>query len=267
MLILTGMRHNQSGNYLTYKELRDAADKFNVPVTPLMKVEYSKDYDTAGQLLTRVKDAVNLEGYILAFENGEMYKMKCQWYVDRSKKVRLKRTTSSIVRFLRPYSRFRLQIAGNFSGQEKELWALILDQKIDDLAESLGYGEFHLARMRLTILLPPPPSEKRRLKLEEYGMKLWQALERSANRISEVVEEAKKRELDRRDFVTEIQQRAEKGDDKMITKDLLGIYYRVYEGHKALAELVEFVKRAINNKHKLDKVRHLVAEGIKINLS
>jgi RNA ligase len=96
MLILTGLRNNISGEYLTYKQLRDAGDKYSVPVTGLLNVEYSKDYSTAAQLLTRVKDAVDLEGYILAFENGEMYKMKCQWYVDRSKKVRKKKKNQKL---------------------------------------------------------------------------------------------------------------------------------------------------------------------------
>jgi hypothetical protein len=105
------------------------------------------------------------------------------------------------------------------------------------------------------------------LKLEEYAMKLWQALERSANHINAVIEDFKKRDVERREFVTEIQERADAGADALIVKDLLGIYYRVYEGAKALSEVVEYVKRCLNNKNKLNRARQLVAEGIKINLS
>jgi hypothetical protein len=85
-----------------------------------MNVEYGKDYTNAAELVQRVKAAEGLEGYVLAFENGEMYKMKCNWYMERSKKM-----------------------AGSFTGQEKELWNIILENKIDDLSEALGERYAH----------------------------------------------------------------------------------------------------------------------------
>jgi hypothetical protein len=39
----------------------------------------------------------------LNFDNGEMFKMKCDWYIQRSKKM-----------------------AGEFTGHEKDIWLLVL---------------------------------------------------------------------------------------------------------------------------------------------
>jgi len=73
-------------------------------------------------LLEHIKKQEGIEGYVIVFENGEMYKLKTNWYVERSKKI-----------------------AGSFTGSEKELWKLILEQKIDDFAEALGYPELSTA--------------------------------------------------------------------------------------------------------------------------
>lgn len=67
------------------------------------------------ELMEQVKALKSIEGFVIAFEGGEMYKMKCDWYVQRAK------AQSELV-----------------GAPEKDLWALVLDGKLDDLAPSLG---------------------------------------------------------------------------------------------------------------------------------
>jgi hypothetical protein len=43
--------------------------------------------DDVEQMLNRVKQSEGMEGFVLVFQdNGEMFKMKSEWYFERSRK-------------------------------------------------------------------------------------------------------------------------------------------------------------------------------------
>lgn len=71
------------GDYLPYKQMVESAKAYNIPVVDTTHAEGSN----AAELLVTVKKLENIEGFILNFDNGEMFKMKCDWYIQRSKKV------------------------------------------------------------------------------------------------------------------------------------------------------------------------------------
>lgn len=217
MLVLTAIRNNATGLYVSYSEMLASAQTHNVPLTKPMKVSFGDQYQSLGELLQHVKETSDLEGFVLCFDNGEFYKLKTEWYFARSKKV-----------------------AGHFTGQEKELWDLILNRKIDDLGGALG--------------------PKRTEALEQHSMRLWQALERSAERITKWIEDKKRAGYTaRKDFADLL--------DKEVPKPFTAIYFHIFSGADALEEIVQKCKEYMNNRNKLDIVRDYFAEGIKVELS
>lgn len=224
MLILTAIRNNETGAYVTYNAIIESAQKYNVPVTKPLQVNFGTEYKTLGELLQHVKTTTELEGFVLCFENGEFYKLKTQWYFERSRKI-----------------------AGSFTGQEKELWDLILNRKIDDLGGVLG--------------------EKRTELLEKQSVDLWAALGRSADKINKHVKDFMESHPD----LTDQPHLARKlFKDQMessgISKLLLSIYFKVFEGRDALELVVAKCIENINNKNRLNDVRDALAEGIVIRI-
>lgn len=216
MLVLTAIRNNATGEYVRFPEMHESAAKFSIPVTKPMTVSFGDQYKTLGQLLDHVKSTTGLEGFVLAFDNGEFYKLKTEWYFARSKKV-----------------------AGHFTGQEKELWDLILNRKIDDLGGALG--------------------ERRTEALEKHSMNLWGALERSAAKITKWVDEKKQKGLDRKAIAVDL--------TAEVPKEWAAMYWAVYAGSDALEVIVTKCKEFLNNKNKLEIVRNAFAEGIVVQLS
>ncbi len=95
----------------------ETAKRYNIPVVDTTHAEGSN----AAQLLAAVKKLENIEGFILNFDNGEMFKMKCDWYIQRSKKVN---TTANC---LSSCANIKWnQMAGEFTGHEKDIWLLVL---------------------------------------------------------------------------------------------------------------------------------------------
>lgn len=267
--MLTAIRNNETGAYIQLEEMTKSAAEYNVPVTKPMRVTFGKDYADLAQLLEHVKQTTELEGFVLCFEDGDIYKLKTEWYFARSKKV-----------------------AGAFTGQEKELWDLILNRKIDDLGGVLG--------------------PKRTEVLEHQSLILWQALERSAKKISDFIddwrkkwnEDESKRAADQAASKTEEKPTEPAGTEaavepstaeaeaapskpgkkqpvhivsperrafavavqNSIPKEWTGLYFKVFEGADALELIVSKCKEMMTNRNSLDKVRNAFAEGIKVDL-
>ena len=82
-LILTGLRHNTTGDYITYRTLKNIAHVFKIPYVKAHSIE-----DIIGQGVpycsTRVMDAVRawigVEGVVLRFTDGRMVKIKAEDY-------------------------------------------------------------------------------------------------------------------------------------------------------------------------------------------
>jgi RNA ligase len=216
-LVITSIRHNHTGDYLPYKQMVESAKAYNIPVVDTTHAEGSN----AAELLVTVKKLENIEGFILNFDNGEMFKMKCDWYIQRSKKM-----------------------AGEFTGHEKDIWLLVLDNKLDDLGEALGHN--------------------RKQKIEEFGIKLMAALEQRAAEINAVVEDAKKRGLTKKEFVDEMNQKnAGNGDSEKMYKTT---YYRVFDGADAFDTIVDVIKKSCNTASRLDIARKTYCPELSIKL-
>lgn len=82
-LILTGLRHNETGDYITYKTMKNICSVFKIPCVRAWSIE-----EIIGQGVpycsTRVMDAVRewigLEGVVLRYTDGRMVKIKAEDY-------------------------------------------------------------------------------------------------------------------------------------------------------------------------------------------
>lgn len=70
-LILTGIRYNVHGAYVTYKEMERYSRAFNIPLVKTLAKDLSID---------QVKSMEDSEGIVIRFDDGHMVKVKSDWY-------------------------------------------------------------------------------------------------------------------------------------------------------------------------------------------
>uniref|UniRef100_A0A6B2L699 T4 RNA ligase 1-like N-terminal domain-containing protein n=1 Tax=Arcella intermedia TaxID=1963864 RepID=A0A6B2L699_9EUKA len=214
-LILIAVRNHYDGSYLKFKEFSDVAKEWGVPVvTPYRGLEYGRDYKTTEELLLKVKEMPEIEGFVLMFEDGSMYKLKSNWYVERSK---------------------RSQTMSFF---EKDLWLLVLNNGVDDVSEILG--------------------EYRRKQIEEFGVKLWGCIDTKALKIQAVVDEAKAKQLNKRQFVEYIKNQKE----PIFSHSQL--FFKAFDGHDPRTEIINFIKLSCTAAPKLDLIRASLCDSLKL---
>ena len=110
MLVLTALRHNNTGAYVKYNDMKVMATEFGIDV---VRAVSSTSSDMAA-FLAAVRSEDEGEGYVIRFEeSGHMVKVKTEWYIS------LHRSKAAI-------------------GTEKGVIRLILEEKADDIRATLG---------------------------------------------------------------------------------------------------------------------------------
>jgi len=233
LIMLVAMRHNRTGMYVKYAALVQAANEGGIPVVKALE-EKVEDLDA---MMDRVKRAEGLEGFVLVFQdNGEMFKMKSEWYFERSKK----------------------QAGAGMGSHEKDVWLLILENKLDDIAIAIG--------------------PKTRERMDAFAEQLFCAISASARKIATVVEDAHQRGLTKTELVTELTAKlAQQQKDKAAlglpptpshADEILAdasLYYAAFDGKNSEKMIISKLKLACSNRNKLERVRYL-AGGLKFNL-
>lgn len=116
---LISVRDNHTGLYLPYLHMARLAAKYNVPVVRHWKPEeFGLEINSEGNASMPINDKTlpalrqreGVEGFVIRFENGEMYKIKTQWYFSLNKSLDLLKHRS-----------------------ERHLWQSILEEKFDDV--------------------------------------------------------------------------------------------------------------------------------------
>lgn len=75
-LVLIAIRHTVSGEYVSYNELQEWGDVHGVEVVRA----YDGTAANMERLLSETHDVEGMEGWIIRFEDGEMHKIKGEWY-------------------------------------------------------------------------------------------------------------------------------------------------------------------------------------------
>lgn len=81
------IRHMVTGEYLMPWEILKIAAKFDIPYNQPV---FGSEIDMTG-LVNSLNTVEGIEGYVVQFQNGEMFKIKTKWYVDLHHLVTFKR--------------------------------------------------------------------------------------------------------------------------------------------------------------------------------
>ena len=114
-LVLLHVRDNTTGEYVSRSGLEKLASTFNIELVEEVTFKGVGDHTTLGQhMINTAKEAEGIEGWIVQFANGDMVKLKTDWYLKRHRAMT----------FLR----------------ERDIAVLTLDEGLDDL-KALLVGE------------------------------------------------------------------------------------------------------------------------------
>lgn len=102
-LVLTGIRNMITGEYWDKFQEDNLASMYGIPT-----VRSFESKNNIQELIEHTRGLENTEGFVIRFENGDMFKIKCDWYCQ------LHKTLEHIV-------------------HEKDVIRLILDEKLDDV--------------------------------------------------------------------------------------------------------------------------------------
>ena len=102
-LILTAIRANYSGKYLSYEKMIEYGHKFGVPIVKALPGSVRN----IQQFMDETKELEDAEGYVIRFDTGHMLKVKGLWYCRIH-------NTKELFLF------------------EKNVWFLILNNELDD---------------------------------------------------------------------------------------------------------------------------------------
>jgi len=106
-LVLTAIRSHVNGTYIPYLQMVESAKSFGIPITEMHPGHLSD----LNLFLQSAQAKTEIEGVVIRFEDdGSMYKVKTQWYFDRSRKEKQEFSFNS----------------------ERSIWIIILEQQIDD---------------------------------------------------------------------------------------------------------------------------------------
>ncbi len=108
-LILTAIRNNKNGKYVSYEEMVSIAKDYDIPV---VKAWSNEQIEKMGTIIGIIRAAEDIEGVVVRFEDGHMVKVKSDWY------VRIHKTKALL-------------------GNERDAVSLILNNQVDDLAPVL----------------------------------------------------------------------------------------------------------------------------------
>lgn len=115
-LILTAIRVNKTGEYLTRGKMHALAAPYHIPMVDI----FSGDWEGIDSFLTYVHGIEEAEGYVIRWHDGMMGKTKGEWYVQ-------------------------IHRAKDVISHEKRVIGLILDDNIDDVLPFLLAHDYERA--------------------------------------------------------------------------------------------------------------------------
>jgi RNA ligase len=114
---LTAIRNTETGEYVSYPDMKQHASHANIPIVPATEITYDQQPTEA---FNTVKNIKGKEGCVLRFPDGQMFKLKSDWYCD--------------------LHRIKQHLVFN-AVNEGHVWALVFDEKMDDAIPLLNEYE------------------------------------------------------------------------------------------------------------------------------
>lgn len=77
-LILTSIRDLHTGEIMSYWDMADLAGQYDIPVVKALEIKV----DNIEEFLEQTYALEGVEGYVIRFDDGQQYKVKCHWYCE-----------------------------------------------------------------------------------------------------------------------------------------------------------------------------------------
>jgi predicted kinase len=97
MLVLLAVRHNITGKYLSYGEIRNIIDN-NFPNVQLVNSINTSNWLDLNAIVNK---SHNREGVVICLPNGLRYKLKCQWYINVAKSIKYGKNERFLVEYVK----------------------------------------------------------------------------------------------------------------------------------------------------------------------
>lgn len=201
-LVLTAIRDNASGEYFTYDAMVKLAEHYGIEVVRALPGGVANIHE----FMAAAQDLEGAEGYVIRFADGHMVKVKGAWYCQIHK-------TKDMIQ------------------NEKDVWALILEDRIDDAKAFMDDGD----RDRIS----------RFHDAFEHGI---------AQKAAEL------------ETLVDLQKIAFGGDKKRFAMDyatkvdpmLKGILFSIWDGMDGASVVRKVLRKYVGSGPRLETVRHLV---------
>ena len=211
-LILTAVRRMKSGEYLTYDQMDELARAYRVPVVG----RWNGTWEGVNEFCKEIQHREDEEGYIFRFKTGHMLKNKNIWYLQLHKTKEL-------------------------LTHEKDVWALVLDNKHDDAKAFMD--------------------QEAKDRIDAFATDLYKKLDDTVERLKWVVIEAQDNlNNSKKRFAVEYIN----DPDANIANNEKSLLFKIWDGHDPRDVVYDYVRNQLGTGTKLDGVRNL-AGGIKWN--
>lgn len=162
-MVLTAIRRNIDGHYLSYRDMMGAGERTGVEVVGTVNVKDLRD----------VADMEDTEGVVVRFDDGHMIKVKSSWYVLRHKSKeainqeknvldmivndqvddvvgmltedearRLRTFQGAVLTGMHDYAHFILGLMASIRGKSRKDFALLYDKDFDKMARAIVFKHF-----------------------------------------------------------------------------------------------------------------------------
>lgn len=203
-LVLIAIREMYTGSYREHDVMVLDAAPYNVPVVK----KWQGDYDGIAEFVEHTRGLEDTEGYVIRFDDGHMLKQKADHYVALHK-----------IKALLDY--------------EKDVWALILDEKQDDLKSMMEDDD--------------------KARIDAFAEDLYKAINELAERLNWVVIAAKDNLNDsKKRFALEV---------VPTHHDLeKGLLFKIWDGADAVDVVKTYVRNNVGTSTKVDMIRSLLGD-------
>lgn len=202
-LILTGIRDNRTGHYTSYHDLVAIGRHWNVPVVGALGEAVSD----IQQFLDRVRDLEGIEGYVIRFDDGHMLKVKGEWYCHLHR-------TKDLLQW------------------EKDVWALVLDDRLDDAKAFM--------------------SDDDQARATAFATAFHRAVDGLVGRLAAIVDKARAAHSgEKKRFAIEIVNRPDIGRER-------AMLFQIWDGRDPRRVVLDFLRQNVGTSTKIDDVRPLL---------
>lgn len=174
MMTLIGLRENVTGYYIPYDEMKELADKSGLRCAK--KIEIPSKIEKTSELLNYVENLTGIEGIVLRFKDGRMYKIKTKWYGKVHK------------------SKMSLQWGGLSEGK---VWLIILEKSLDDV-------------------LPVLNNDQDREHLLEFNKTIWNAIFKKSEYLEKICKDYKSKTKSKKEYADLVNKNLTEADEKSI---------------------------------------------------